>query len=145
MGLRCTRRVTSSLRARSEMVAGVNGDDTAGKAEIEDSSNLPVIDRIAICSAGVDAQRLLGAATNEIAGFGDMVKIRSIVEDYDEAEAEAVRYAGYHRSEKLLELHRTAVERLAAALAEHGELDDHAIERILADVIPALPLRPPGL
>jgi ATP-dependent Zn protease len=125
------------------MIAGINGDNTAGRAEIEEGSHLPAIDRIAICSAGVDAQRLIGAATNDIAGFGDMVKIGNIVEDYDEAEAEDIRYAGYRRSHELLALHRTTVERLAAALAEQGELDHDAIERILADAVPA-PLGHPG-
>jgi hypothetical protein len=126
-----------------KMIAGINGDDTAGRAEIEDGSHLPAIDRIAICSAGVDAQRLLGAATNDIAGFGDMVKIGNIVEDYDEAVVEDIRYAGYRRSHELLELHRATVECLAAALAEQGELDHDAIERILADAVPA-PLGHPG-
>jgi hypothetical protein len=119
------------------MVAGIDGDDTAGRAEIEDGSHLPVIDQVAICSAGMDAQRLLEAATNEVAGFSDMVKIGNIVDGHDEAAAEDIRYAGYARSQELLELHRAVVERLAAALAEQGELDHDAIERILSDAAPA--------
>lgn len=119
------------------MIADVDGDDTAGRAEIEDCSHLPMIERIAMCSAGVDAQRLLEVETHEMAGFSDMVRIDNLLEDYDEATAETTRETGYRRSEELLELHRAAVERLAAALAEQGELDHDAIERILGNVAPA--------
>lgn len=114
-----------------KMVAGIDGDPTAGKAEIESGSHLPVVDQIAICSAGAEAQDLLGAPTNELGAFSDMVKVYNLIGE--EAEAEEIRYAGYDRARELLEQHRAAVERLAAALAEHGELDHDAIERILAD------------
>jgi hypothetical protein len=46
-----------------KMIAGIDGDPTAGRAEIKDGSHLPVIDQIAICSAGADAQRLLDVPT----------------------------------------------------------------------------------
>jgi len=120
------------LKTRA-MAVGVNGDDSAGKAEIEDASHLPVVDQIAISSAGIDAQELLGAPTNEIAGFSDMVKIKNVVDEYEEEEGEVLRYAGYRRSQELLELHRAVVERLAVALAEQGELEQIAIERIVAN------------
>jgi HD-GYP domain-containing protein (c-di-GMP phosphodiesterase class II) len=127
---------TFGLRTRT-MVAGVGGDDTAGRAEIEDASYLPVVDRIAVCAAGMQAQHMLGAATNEIAGFSDEVKIGNIVGDYDDDEGEALRDAGFSKSWETLEAHRAAVERLAAALAEHGELDHETIERIIAYAAPA--------
>ncbi len=121
---------TLGLKTR-KMAVCVGGDESAGNAEIEDGSHLPVIDQIAICSAGIDAQRLLGAATNEIAGFADMVKIGNIVDGYAEDEGEAIRFAGYRRSRELLELHRGRTERLAAVLAKQGELDQAAIEQVI--------------
>jgi hypothetical protein len=45
---------------------------------------------------------------------------------------EALRYAGYRRSEKILEQHRAKVEHLALVLAEQTELDQDGIARILA-------------
>lgn len=135
MGLRCTRRGTLSSRAfgskTRKMIAGINGDDTAGGADIENASHLAEVDRIAICAAGMLAQDMLDAATHEIAGLSDEVLL--IVADYDDAEEEAIRDAGFSKSWETLETYRAAVERLAAALAEHGELDHDAIERILAD------------
>ena len=111
---------------------GLSGHRGFMSTRPKNGSQLPVIDQIAICSAGADAQRLLGAPTNEIAAFSDMVKIGNLIDGYDEAEGEYLRYAGYRRSHELLELHRATVERLPAALAEQGELDQNAIERIIA-------------
>ena len=104
------------------MAVGIAGDDAAGAAEIEESTHLPLVDQIAICSAGADAQRMLDAPTHEIAAFSDMVKIGNLVDDCAEDVGEALRYAGYQRSKELLELHRAKIERLAEALAERMEL-----------------------
>jgi ATP-dependent Zn protease len=114
-----------------KMVAGISGDDAAGEAQIEEGTHLPLVDQIAICSAGIDAQRLLDAPTNEIAAFGDMVRIRNLVGDLADDEGEALRYAGYRRSQELLELHRLTLEGLAQALAERTELNQVEIEQIL--------------
>jgi hypothetical protein len=92
---------------------------------------LPPVDRIAICSAGVDAQRMLDAPIHDLGAFMDMNAIRELVEDYPNDEGEALRYAGYRRSKELLELHRAMVERLAQALAERAELNQIEIEQIL--------------
>jgi len=113
------------------MVAGIGGDDAAGEADIDDGAHLPLADQIAICSAGADAQRLLGAPTNEIAAFDDMVRIRDLIDDLAEDEGEALRYAGYRRSQKLLKMHRATLECLAQALAERTELNQFEIGEIL--------------
>ena len=114
------------------MAVGIDGDDTAGAAEIEESPHLLLVDQIAICSAGADTQRrMFDAPTHEIAAFSDMVKIANLVDDFAEDKGEALRYAGYRRSKELLELHRAKVERLAQALAERAELDQAVIEQIL--------------
>jgi ATP-dependent Zn protease len=114
-----------------KMVVGIDGDDAAGVAEIEEGTHLPLIDQIAICSAGADAQRLLDASANEVAALGDMVRIRNLINDLAEDEGEALRYAGYRRSQELLEMHRVSLECLAQALAERAELNQVEIELIL--------------
>ena len=114
-----------------KMAVGIDGDDAAGAAEIEESPHLLLVDQIAICSAGADAQRMFNAPTHDVAAFSDMVKILNVVDELAEAEGEALRYAGYRRSKEILELHRATVEHLARALAERAELDQAAIEQIL--------------
>jgi hypothetical protein len=123
--------VARALGLRTRMAIGIDGDDAAGEAEIEDARHLPLIDQIAICSAGADAQRMLDAPTHSIAAFSDMVRISNLIDDHSEEEGEALRYAAYRRSQELLELHRAKVECLAGALAERRELDEVAIEQIL--------------
>ena len=114
-----------------KMAIGINGDDAAGEAEIERSLHLPLVDQIAICSAGVDAQDMLNAPIHDLGAFMDMNEIRKLVEDYTEDKAEAHRYAGYRRSKELLELHRATVERLAQVLEARLELNEVEIQQIL--------------
>jgi ATP-dependent Zn protease len=114
-----------------KMAAGINGDDTAGAAEIDGSSHLPLVDQIAICSAGADAQCMLEAPIHELAWISDMDDIGNLVDDLAEDEGDALRDAGYRRSKELLELHRAKVERLAQTLADRAELDRAEIEQIL--------------
>jgi hypothetical protein len=51
-----------------------------------------MVDQIAICSAGADAQCVLDALTHGAAAFSDMVKIGNLVDDFAEDEGEALRY-----------------------------------------------------
>jgi ATP-dependent Zn protease len=113
------------------MAVGINGDPTAGEAEIQKNPDLPLVDRIAICSAGADAQEMCGVPTHLLGPFMDMNEIRELIEDYPDDEGEALRYAGCRRSKELLTLHRAAVERLARVLAERSELNEVEIEQIL--------------
>jgi len=82
-------------------------------------------------NSGADAQRMLDTPVHPIGAFSDMVKIVNLVDNCSEDEGKALRYAGYRRSEELLELHRAKVERLASVLAERTELNHAAIEQIL--------------
>ncbi|MGZ5875936.1 MAG: hypothetical protein ACXWKP_27995 [Bradyrhizobium sp.] len=113
------------------MAVGVSGHDDADAAEIEGIMHLPLVDQIAICSAGVDAQCMLNAPIHDIAALSDMVKIGNLIEDHAEEEGEALLHAGYRRSKEILEMHRKKVERLAQALAEQIELHQVVIEKIL--------------
>ena len=57
------------------MAVGIDGDDAAGAAEIEESPHLLLVDQIAICSAGADAQRMFDAPTHDVAAFSDMARL----------------------------------------------------------------------
>ena len=49
--------------------------DRKGEAKIADDTSLPLIDRIAICAAGREAQSVFGAPANHLAGAVDEAKI----------------------------------------------------------------------
>jgi hypothetical protein len=125
------------------MLTGIDGDNTAGGADIENASHLADVDRIAI-SAGMLAQDMLEAATHEIAGRSD-----ANPNSHYRRRLSGGRIPSrcrFHKSWEMLEAYRAAVERLAAALAEYGELHHDAIERILADGAPRIgPMSPDGV
>jgi hypothetical protein len=119
-----------------DLHAGVGDDDWAGRAHIEDSTNLPVIDRLAICFAGIVRQEILQAPVLDLAGFGDHVEVMNILDsiEADEQKGLRLREAAQQRAKDLLLLHRTKLTRLAERLAAEGYLSSEAVEQILIEV-----------
>jgi ATP-dependent Zn protease len=60
----------------SRIEIGIDDDDAKGAADIADDQQRPLIDRIALCAAGLEAQELLAAYTHSGAGWGDYGKMR---------------------------------------------------------------------
>lgn len=116
------------------MEIGSKGDDTAGKAEIDDSARpLSLVDRIALCAAGLEAQRLFGCeATHLHAGACDFAKILELLDDLPEKEADDARFAGYERAFQILDQRRLLIERIAGPLAASGRLEQDAVRSLLA-------------
>lgn len=81
------------------MAIGVNGDGTAGEADVEASLHLSLIDRIAICSAGIDAQEMLAAPlSHHLCMTADMNAIEELLEDLLDDEREIHRRATDRKS-----------------------------------------------
>jgi hypothetical protein len=116
------------------MEIGCNGDDTAGKAEIDNTvRQLSAIDHIALWAAGVEAQRMFGCeATHLHAGWGDFGNIIEILDGLPEEEADAIRFKGYDRAVQLLDCGRSLVERIAEPLAARGRLEQDEVRGLLA-------------
>jgi hypothetical protein len=123
--------VAWALKVKTRWMAiGIKGDDTAGEARIDDNRHLPLVDRIAICSAGIDAQEMLAAPlSHDLCMTTDMFAIEELLDDLPENERVIHRDAGYRRSKELLKLHRVTVESLAQLLAERTELNQVEIGR----------------
>src|SRR6516165_3928864 len=107
------------------MQIGCNGDDTAGRSEIDESARqLSLIDRIALCIAGVQAQLLFGCkSTHQHAGASDFGKIIEMLDGLSEDEADTIRFKGYDRAAELLVCRRPLIERIAERLAMSGKLE----------------------
>src|SRR4051794_23239319 len=73
----------------------INDDDAKGAAdiEIEGALLLPLVDQLAICAAGIEAQEFFEMPTHDLAGFGDVGKMFELLHDYDEAERRAFMMA----------------------------------------------------
>jgi ATP-dependent Zn protease len=103
------------------MEIGCNGDDTASRSEIDESARqLSLIDRIALCIAGVQAQLLFGCeSTHQHAGASDIIEM---LDGLSEDEADTIRLKGYDRAAELLVCRRPLIERIAERLATSGKL-----------------------
>ena len=65
-----------------EIVIAIGGDDAKGGTDIAtDQQHLPVVDRIAVCVAGLEAQAFFHAPTHDHAGLADFGKVIEIIED----------------------------------------------------------------
>ena len=94
----------------------IDGDSAKGKAEVSGDDQLSLIDHLALCAAGVEAQEMFDAPTHDVAGFGDGVKIFNLLEDIPVEQRKALRFAGYARAIEILKEHRAEVELLADRL-----------------------------
>jgi ATP-dependent Zn protease len=111
-----------------EIEIGMDGDDAAGRCQIGDSTHLPIVDQLAICLAGIEAQHLFDCPTHELAGAGDFGKVIEMIEDgISEAESRRLRDAGYQRAHSLLNAHKEEVRALAALLVRDSKIDAHSI------------------
>ena len=107
-----------------DIAIGIDGDDAKGGAQIAaDQHHLSVIDRVAICLAGLEAQAHFESPTHPYAGIRDFDRVRQIIgEDISEDESSALRNAGFERArEKIIE-NEVQYRRLADRLLEHGRV-----------------------
>ena len=115
------------------MEIAIGGDDTKGAAEIEIERALllPLVDQLAICAAGLEAQKIFEAPTHDDAGLGDYGKMFELLDDYEEEDRSRLIAAGHQRACELIRLHSQKVERLASALLATGKIEPDAVTALL--------------
>ena len=74
------------------------GEDGSGRANISSAEYLPLVDQIAVCVAGIEAQELFNCPVYEHAALGDYLKVRELVAGLTHAESYEYRQAGYLRA-----------------------------------------------
>jgi hypothetical protein len=94
-------------------------NEGSGKSQISPSDHLPLVDQIALCVAGIEAQELFDCHTHPLAAAADYGMVIGLVDGFTEAESLACRNAGYLRALEILKKQRPEVERLAYHLIEH--------------------------
>jgi ATP-dependent Zn protease len=124
--------VASALGLSVERIEiGINGDDAKGATDVRDAAGLPLVDRLAICAAGIEAQKIFEAPTHDDAGLGDYGKMFELLDDFDDAERRTFIEAGHQRACELVRLHPHAVERVARALLAEGKIERAAARELL--------------
>jgi hypothetical protein len=83
---------------------------------------LPLVDKIALCAAGLESQSVFDAPTHPYAGVMDEARIIELTEDLDEESRLAQRDDGYRRAHNLIKAHAAKVDQLAKNLLAKGSL-----------------------
>jgi ATP-dependent Zn protease len=112
---------------------GINGDDAKGESEIErDETALPLIDKIAICAGGVEAQHVFRTPTHDLAGAMDEAEIIKLTEHLDDETARlALRDEGYQRAHELIVAHKAKIDRIAKRLLARGAINEAEVCSLL--------------
>jgi len=98
-------------------------EDGSGRADISSAEHLPLIDQIALCVAGIEAQELFNCPMHEHAALGDYVKVSRLVAGLTEAESYEHRQAGYSRALEILKNQLPEIDRLADQLIKQRRIE----------------------
>ena len=91
-------------------------EDGSGRADISSATHLPLVDQIAVCVAGIEAQELFNCPMHEHAALGDYRKVRELLTGLTDAESYEYRRAGYLRALEILKGRLPEIEQLADQL-----------------------------
>jgi ATP-dependent Zn protease len=109
----------------------IDGDDARGSTDIQDDVEPPLVDQIAVCAAGVEAQKLFDAPTHDGAGWGDYGKMVELLDGFDDEASSTFRNAGHQRAYELLLLHEDKVERVVEALIPNHKIEADKVRELL--------------
>ena len=91
-------------------------EDGSGRADISSAEHLPLIDQVALCVAGMEAQALFNCPTHERVAFSDYGKVSELVAGLTEEESREIRNSAYLRALEILKGRLPEVQRLAEQL-----------------------------
>ena len=103
--------------------------DGSGKCSIEPVAQVPVLDQIAICTAGIHGVKLLGAKEGRQAE--NHLAIYELLKAHPEMDRDHLVSEGCHRAAKILRDHRPALHRVAARLWRKHYVDEGTFERLI--------------
>ncbi len=111
----------------------IDADDAKGAADIDDNVALSLVDRLAICAAGLEAQKLFDAPTHEGGGWGDYGKMVELLEHLEEEEQVRMMHQGHERAADLVSAHRVRVEQFAMVLLDKKRLGADEVANLLTN------------
>jgi hypothetical protein len=97
-------------------------EDGSGRADISSAEHLPLVDQIAVCVAGIEAQELFNCPMHDHAALGDYLKVRELMSGLTDAESYEHRQAGYLRALQILKSRLPEVESLAHQLFQQRRI-----------------------
>ena len=91
-------------------------EDGSGRANISSAERLPLVDQIAVCVSGIEAQELFNCPVYDHAALGDYLKVRELMAELTDAESYEYRQAGCLRALQILKSRLPEIEALAHQL-----------------------------
>jgi hypothetical protein len=91
-------------------------EDGSGRADISSAERLPLVDQVAVCVAGIEAQELFDCPMHDHAALGDYLKVRELMAGLTDAESYQCRQAGYLRALQILKSRLPEIDELAHRL-----------------------------
>jgi hypothetical protein len=98
------------------------GEDGSGRANISSAERLLLVDQIAVCVSGIEAQELFNCPVHDHAALGDYLKVRELMAGLTEAESYEYRQAGYLRALQILKSRLSEIEALADQLLKQRRI-----------------------
>jgi ATP-dependent Zn protease len=65
--------------------------DYSGGADVAGADSLALVDQIAVCLAGVNANHMFKAPSHELAAFSDHARVYNLISDIAEADGDVLR------------------------------------------------------
>ena len=100
-------------------------EDGRGRADITSGEHLPLVDQIAVCVAGIEAQELFSCPMHDHAALGDYRKVCGLLAGLTDAESYEYRQAGYFRALEILKGRLPEIEELADQLLKQRRIAEN--------------------
>jgi hypothetical protein len=97
-------------------------EDGSGRSDISSAEHLPLVDQIAVCVAGIEAQELFNCPMHDHAALGDYRKVHGLLAGLADAESYEYRQAGYLRALEILKSRLPEIEALADQLLKQRRI-----------------------
>lgn len=112
----------------------IREDDQEGSADILDGSadGLSLVDHIAVCAAGMEAETIFQSPTHDGAHYGDLRMILKLLKKAPKHRRDALCNAGFARAHEILVMHQSKVARLAKRLLEVHPIDAAEFVRLMS-------------
>jgi hypothetical protein len=98
-------------------------EDGSGRADISSAERLPLVDQVAVCVAGIEAQELFDCPMHDHAALGDYLKVRELMAGLTDAESYQCRQAGYLRALQILKSRLPEIDELAHRLFHQRRIE----------------------
>ena len=97
-------------------------EDGSGRADISSAEHLSLVDQIAVCVGGIQAQELFNCPMQDHAALGDYRKVLGLLKGLADVESYEYRQAGYMRALEILKSRLPEIEALADQLLKQRRI-----------------------